>query len=166
MMQNLFEDVHPKINDEIKTPADLVMPAIAKYIPDNLTIWECASMKDGSPIYDWLHARGFNVIQTTKDDVNFLTDVPSFNYDIIITNPPFSLKNNFLRRAFNLGKQFAFLLPITAIGSQSRYKMFTENQISVIMLGGRVDFTGKGNPWFEVAWFTNFNTIPKRSLIY
>jgi len=43
--------------------------------------------------------------------MNFLTEELYENYDAIITNPPFSLKEQFYKRCIELGKPFALLIP-------------------------------------------------------
>lgn len=70
---------------------------------------------------------GYSVIPThIKYGNDFLKFEPT-DYDIIITNPPYSLKNKFLERAFSLKKPFLFLLPITTLEGLNRGKMFREN---------------------------------------
>jgi len=71
---------------------------------------------------------------------------------VIVTNPPYSKKAQFLRRANELGMPFAFLLPVTALGSRKCQRELEDAQI--IFLARRVDFTGKGRPWFPVCWVT------------
>ena len=87
-------------------------------------------------------------------------------YDCIITNPPYSLKNEFLRRAYEIGKPFAFLLPLTTLETRKRFEMFKRYGISVIIIPERVDFTGKGNPWFAVSWFVKLPTIKPNRLVF
>lgn len=74
-------------------------------------------------------------------------------YDGIVTNPPYSKKDEFLRHCYDLGKPFALLLPVAASQGQKRGKWFKELGISMLVYNRRVDFTGKGAPPFGVAWF-------------
>ncbi len=81
-------------------------------------------------------------------------------FDCIVTNPPFSLKAQFLKRCYDLGKPFALLMPLTALGGDKRIKMYREKGLQVLVLPKRVDFefpdgTSKGSPWFHCAWFTH-----------
>jgi tRNA1(Val) A37 N6-methylase TrmN6 len=60
------------------------------YIKYN-NVWECAGTEK-SEIYKVLTNNGFNVITShVKDNKSFFDYEPD-NYDIIITNPPYSLK--------------------------------------------------------------------------
>ena len=53
----------------------------------------------------------------------FLTCAPP-PFNCIITNPPFSIKEKFLARCYQLGKPFALLMPITTFDSRERRKLF------------------------------------------
>lgn len=101
------------LNDEIYTPEIALIPLL-KYLPKNITIWECTDFGE-SNITKVLKDHGYNVISTHKKDFNFLTDKPSFEFDMIITNPPYSLKDDFIEKCYSYNKPFALLLPITAL---------------------------------------------------
>lgn len=74
-------------------------------------------------------------------------------YDGIITNPPYSKKDQFIEHCYSLEKPFALLLPVAAFQGQKRGRMFSEYGISALVLNRRLDFTGKKAPTFGVAWF-------------
>lgn len=91
--------------------------------------------------------------------VDFLTWVPEGErVDCIITNPPFSLKDEFLARCYELGKPFALLLPITALEGIKRQALYRRHGVEVIILPRRLNFetpSGEGGgAWFPAAWFT------------
>ena len=101
------------LNDEFYTPDYAVLPLL-KYLPNNLVIWECTDFGE-SEISRILRENGYKVISTHKKDFDFLTDTPEFDFDMIITNPPYSLKDQFIERCYQYNKPFALLLPITAL---------------------------------------------------
>ena len=138
--------------DFIKTPKYAVLPLL-KYLPkEKLTIWECADAGD-SKITDTLKENGYNVINTDiLTGFDFLKDTPDFNFDIIITNPPYSLKDEWLYKCYEYNKPFALLLPLTALEGITRGNMYRQNTISLIVLDRRVSFTGDSS-WFAVGWF-------------
>lgn len=143
-------------NDEYYTPSEAVV-MILPFIPEHVrTIWECTAIKE-SQIVKVLRSQGYEVITSHIDDgEDFLTYEPAENYDIIITNPPYSLKDKFLQRAFSLEKPFMFLLPITTLEGLKRGKMFRENQIQLLIPDRRFSFTAKKNgAWFQTSWFTH-----------
>jgi len=47
---------------------------------------------------------------------NFLADVPDFHFDLIVENPPFSLKRKFYEKCRSYKVPFALLLPIDLCG--------------------------------------------------
>lgn len=142
------------------TPDDFQTPPIAlnplfPYLKKHWTIWECASGKGN--LSKALKAKGYKVISTDiKKGKDFLTYAPK-QFDCIVTNPPFSLKQEFLERAYQLNKPFCFLLPLTTLETKKRQQLFKENGTEIILLDKRVNFetpTGKDNSsWFATAWF-------------
>ena len=99
--------------DLFQTPnyaTDLLIP----FIPENIkTIWECA-YGDGK-ISNRL-AKHYDILETDirggfGHKLNFITDVMSFPFDCIITNPPFSLKRKFYEKCLSYKVPFALLIP-------------------------------------------------------
>jgi len=145
--------------DNIYTPARAIDPLL-KYIPVGMTIWECADLGT-SVISQAFRDRGDSVISTdVETGFDFLKQKPDFHFDTIVTNPPYSKKDKFIRRCYEYNRPFALLLPLTALEGRARGKMFGENGISLIVLNQRIDFTGKGAPWFAVGWFCYRMHIP------
>lgn len=103
----------------------------------------------------------FDVIGTDiLTGTDFLTCQPPSKYDLIITNPPFSLKDQFLKRCYDLEVPFALLLPVQSISGIKRSKMFKDRGMQVLVLPKRVDFeysdgTYKGKPWFSCCWLVH-----------
>jgi hypothetical protein len=141
--------------DELYTPdeaVEMIIPFIPKYVK---TIWECTAIKE-SRIVKVLRDNGYTVITThIKDGLDFFTYEPD-HYDMIITNPPYSIKDKFLKRAFDLKKPFMFLLPLTTLEGLNRGKMFIENKIQLLIPSKRFNFKPekKSGAWFQTSWFT------------
>ena len=151
-----------KTFDELFTPNYAITP-ILKYIPrDVKTIW-CPCDKEDSKIVRLLSNNGYNVLYSHIDQGDdFLTESPSGPYDMIITNPPFSIKDKIIKRCYDLGKPFALLLPLTALEGERRNKLFTENGIGVVVLDKRVDYNGKGACWYNTSWFIHHPLLDGR----
>ena len=154
-MHPLLQALNLRGSDLIQTPPEAIRPLLV-YIPKDWVIWECAS-GDGNLVKE-MRTQGYDAFGTDiLTGTDFLVDrADPGAYDCIITNPPFSRKDAFLRRCYEIGKPFALLLPLTALGSQKRQKLFREHGIQIIMLGKRVHFdtgSGKKSCWFESAWF-------------
>jgi hypothetical protein len=142
-------------SDAFQTPPEALEPLLT-YLRTDWTIWECACGKGN--LVQGLRQAGRTVIATDKNEgKDFLTWQPPDDWHCIVTNPPFSLKNEFLARAYDLGKPFAFLLPFTALESSPRQSLFRRNGIQVMLLDKRIQFETPtqvtSHPWFPVAWF-------------
>ena len=136
--------------DDIYTPSYAIKPLL-KYIPKGITIWECCDFGK-SEISRLLKEHECKVISSDKDD-NFFLYLPD-NFDMIITNPPYSLKDEFLERCYKLGKPFCLLLPVTALEGKRRGKLFRENGIELLVFDKRINFIDqKKNCWFNTSWF-------------
>ena len=149
-----------KKNDELYTP-DYAIEPLLKYLPKDKIIWECTDF-GSSNITKLLKQHDYKVISTHKDNFDFLTDIPNFDFDIIITNPPYSLKNEFLKKCYEYDKPFCLLLPLTSLEGIERGKMFREKGIDVLVLDRRCDFIdNKKSNWFNTSWFC-YKVLPKQ----
>lgn len=145
-------------SNHFQTP-DWAVDILARYIikMGRPQIWECA--EGSGNIVNRLKHHKFDVIGTDiMHGFDFLSPLmPPPDFDVIITNPPYSIKDKWLQRCFDIGKPFALLMPITALGEQERFKMYKKYGIQLIMLPQRVDFetpSGEGSgAWFYCAWF-------------
>ena len=119
-----------KASDEVFTPEYAVRPLL-KYIAlytqkhnfnqnNPLTIW-CPFDKEFSYYVKTLSTLPYVKIIYTHidDDKNFFYYEPD-NYDIIISNPAFSQKDDVLKRLYELNKPYAMLLPIPSLPGQAR----------------------------------------------
>lgn len=129
-------------------------------------IWEPASGRNH--IVNALNSWGWDCKGTDiQQGYDFLTMEPlNFLYQAIITNPPFSIKDLFLKRCYDLEVPFALLLPLTALSGKARIELYKEHGMQLLMLPKRIDFEYedggyKGKPWFSCAWFTNGFELPK-----
>ena len=85
----------------------------------------------------------------------------------ICTNPPFSLKNEFLERCIEIGLPFALLMPLPALEGRIRGSLLSKiKDLSLIIPDRRVAFIGADkSPNFSSAWFcSGFNL--DRQLIF
>ena len=150
-------------SDDFQTPPQALNPLIP-YLDPYFAIWECAKGK--GYIQDRLMDLGFDTFGTDiKDGKDFLTYTPDREYDCIITNPPFSLKNEFIERCYELGKPFALLLPLAALETQRRQKQWKKG-LQLILINKRINFEtpnnkDKSGSWFATAWFTHGLDLPK-----
>ncbi len=151
-----------KGSDRFHTPAHALTPLLPHLQPG----WRvCEPSCGAGTLAAAIRAAGFAVTVAVDADqgFDFVTDdlfAPSMPaFDAILTNPPYSIKDAYLERCYEIGKPFALLLPITALGGSRRQRMYAEHGVEIILLGGRINFltpSGKGSgSWFECAWFTH-----------
>ena len=109
-----------KESDEYYTPAYAVEPLL-KYLPKDKIIW-CSFDKEESQFVKVFSAAGYKVIHSHidegKDFFSYESDEP---YDYIISNPPFSCKDEVLKRLYELNKPYAMLLPLPTLQGQKRF---------------------------------------------
>ena len=149
-------------NDELYTPEYAIFPLL-KYLPKNIKIWECTDYGE-SNITKVLKENGYQVITTHKYNFDFLIDKPDFEFDMIITNPPYSLKDEFLKKCYEYNKPFALLLPLTSLEGINRGKMYRENGIELLVFDRRCNFiydNAKKSNWFNTSWFC-WNLLPQQ----
>ena len=97
-------------NDECYTPR-YVVEAIIPFIPKHVkTVW-CPFDKPHSFFVQVLQEHGYNVLHSHIDDGKYYyTYEPQTDYDIIISNPPFTNKKEIFTRALELDKPFMLLM--------------------------------------------------------
>ena len=129
-------------HQEMYTPYYAVEP-IVKYIPKHYKIW-CPFDEKWSAFYQTFKNLGYDVIRShISEGKNFFTYEPE-EYDIIISNPPFSIKDEILERLYELGKPFAVLLPLNSLQGKSRYKFFSQG-IQILTFDQRIGFHNQSN---------------------
>ena len=152
MKQAMINYIKNKKNDELYTLKEAIEP-ILKYLDKDKTYWECTDFGD-SNIRKVLVENGYKVIATRKDEFDFLKDDPLFKFDAIITNPPYSIKDKFIKRCYQLNKPFLLLLPITALEGKERNELYKTYGLELIILNKKINFMkDKKNVWFNTSWF-------------
>ena len=164
MKKAMIDYMKNEKNDELYTPEYAITPLL-KYLPHNITIWECTDY-GSSNITKVLNERGYNVIHTKKEEFDFLKDDPNFEFDMIITNPPYSLKNEFIRKCYEYGTPFCLLLPITSLEGIERGKLYRKYGLEVLVFDRRCNFiydNSKKSNWFNTSWFC-WKVLPQQLL--
>ena len=87
-----------------------------------MVVW-CPFDTEDSEYVKCIQANGNKVIFSHIDNgENFFSFEPKERYDVIISNPPFSLKDDILKRLDELNKPFAILLPLPTLQGQKRFE--------------------------------------------
>ena len=120
-----------KASDEYYTPREAVLPII-KFIDrgnkPQYTVW-CPFDTAESEYVKCIQEAGHKVIFSHIDNgQNFFEYEPSEYYDYIISNPPFSIKDDILKRLTELSKPYAILLPLPTLQGQKRFEYLKDTQ--------------------------------------
>ena len=144
--------------DECYTPPDAVLPLL-QYLDRGKT-WYEASSGISKSIVTTMTDNGFRCDES-DGDFFLQSDVR----DGIVTNPPYSQKDKWISRCYDLGKPWALLLPVSAFQGQKRGEMFSKHGVDVLVLNKRPNFTGGSGAHFGVAWFT-WGILPERLIFH
>lgn len=128
--------------DEVYTPFYAVEP-LCEFLPKDKIIW-CPFDEKWSAFYQYFTENDYKVVRSSLNDGKDFFSYEPENWDILVSNPPFSKKNDVLKRACSFNKPFALLLPVNSIQGKQRYHIF-DNQIQMLVFDARVDFHTKNN---------------------
>ena len=164
-MRKQYKNMKNNASDEFQTP-EIAIRCLLPYLPKYWVIWECAW--GGGSLAGHLLNSGYEVIGFEFMDFFSETYYPE-NYDAIVTNPPYTLKDEFLAHCYELGKPFALLMPLSALEGKRRGALYREHGIQLIIPNKRITFitpTGKSketgsSAWYQTAWFTRGLHLPK-----
>lgn len=128
-------------NDEFFTPEYAVEP-ILEFIPKTAVIW-CPFDTEESWFVKMFRERGNEVICTHKNSNQDFFEYAPFakDFDYIVSNPPYSLKNEVFERLFKIGKPFAMLVGVVGLfESKKRFEMFKNNQFEILYMNKRIAY--------------------------
>ena len=126
-----------KASDEVYTPSFAVEPII-KHIPKNIKkIW-CPFDDSESEYVKILKREGYEVINSHIDEGKNFFEYEPEEYDCIISNPPFSIKDDILKRLDELNKPYAILLPLPTLQGQKRFNSLKNCQ--ALIFDKRINF--------------------------
>lgn len=95
---------------------------------------------------------------------DFLNWKPKIKYSTIITNPPYSLAQEFVEKSLKIADEVIMLLRLAFLESKKRYEFWQQNPVNYLyILSQRPSFTGKGTDATAYAWFVwNKNTLKQK----
>ena len=132
-----------KPQDEWMTPEYAVKPLLPYLKPKSNIL--CPFDKEDSAFVKVLRKAGHYVKRRHISEGNsFFTLAGIFvhyGYDYIISNPPYSLKDEVFERLFYLGKPFAMLMGATAgLFEGKRFNLFKDKELEIMWLKPRVAY--------------------------
>lgn len=158
-MSNIFWN--GSVQDEYFTPdyaVDLIIPYLKKKGFKNIL---CPFDTQKSNFVIRLVEEGFNVLTNEGYDFFKLPTFYFWNIDAIVSNPPFSKKNEILEKLFKLNIPFALLLNLSGtLETKKRGTMWREYGIDLLIPDGRISYWNdkikeeQGSPTFTSAYFS------------
>jgi hypothetical protein len=140
-MRNVFDN--ELITDEWYTPLDIVIKA-----------YELLNVRYKSTImcpYDTAESQFVQWGQKTNNSVIYgITDYldTDYQYDYVLTNPPFSIKDQVIERVLKSGKPGALILPLDSLGGVKRHALWKQYGYPSIYVPAKrmrfIDGTGQG----------------------
>ncbi len=153
-------------NDECYTPSYAVSP-ILEFIPKDKIIW-CPFDKKESQFVKQISCINEVVYSHIDNGEDFFEYEPE-NWDIIISNPPFTKKRRYFERALSFNKPFALIMSNTWLNDAAPKQLFKDKDLQLLMFDKRMKFIspdGRDNSkiTFSSSYFC-YDFLPKQIIM-
>lgn len=153
-------------NDECYTPKYGVVP-ILEYIPEGKVVW-CPFDTLESEFVKQISLKNKVVYSHIKEGQDFFTYEPE-EWDVIVSNPPFTNKRKFFERALSFNKPFALIMTNTWLNDSAPKQLFKEKDLQLLMFDKRMKFVspdGRDNSkiTFSSSYYC-WNFLPKQIIM-
>ena len=150
-------------NDECYTPYYAVKP-ILKYIPKDAIVW-CPFDTDKSEFVK-------QISNTNKVEYSHINNGQDFfeyepdDWNIMLSNPPFTNKRKYFERALSFNKPFALIMTNTWLNDSAPKQLFMDKDLQLLMFDKRMKFIspdGRNNDkiTFSSSYYC-WNMLPKQ----
>ena len=153
-------------NDECYTPHYAVTP-ILKYIPKDAIVW-CPFDTHESEFVKQISQQNEVVYSHIDTNQDFFTYEPD-DWDVMISNPPFTNKRKYFERALTFNKPFALIMTNTWLNDSAPKKIFKDKDLQLLMFDKRMKFIspdGRNNDkiTFSSSYYC-WNLLPKQIIM-
>ena len=139
-MRNVFDT--EKITDEWYTPIEVVEKAYQLLNVKYKSLVLCPFDTEKSNFVLWGQSLNNSVQYGIKD---YLEN--NYHYDYLLTNPPFSIKDQVIEKVLKQGKPAALVLPLDTLGGVKRHKLWKQFGYPSVYIPSRrirfIDGTGQ-----------------------
>lgn len=154
-------------NDECLTPNYGVEP-ILKYIPPQSIVW-CPFDTSESEFVIQISKQNPVVHTHISLGQDFLTFTPNFDWDVIISNPPFTNKRKFFEKSLSFNKPFALIMSNTWLNDSAPKQLFKDKDLQLLMFDKRMKFNNiDGRPNDKITFSSSYycwNFLPKQIIM-
>lgn len=145
-------------NDECYTPAYGVQP-ILEYIPPRKIIW-CPFDTKESWFVKLISKQNPVVHSHICEKKDFYSYEPE-QWDILISNPPFTNKRLIFERALGFHKPFALLMTNTWLNDAAPKQLFKDRDLQLLMFDKRIVFDNRNKITFSSSYYC-WDFLPKQ----
>tara|TARA_R100001082_G_scaffold93332_1_gene60124 strand:- start:68 stop:637 length:570 start_codon:yes stop_codon:yes gene_type:complete len=155
-------------NDECYTPSYAVTP-ILEYIPKDKVIW-CPFDTEESEFVKQISQTNKVIHSHIHEGKNFFNYQPS-DWDIMLSNPPFTNKRKIFERALLLNKPFALIMTNTWLNDSAPKQLFMDmnKDLQLLMFDKRMEFIDPNGEVNNKITFSSsyycWNFLPKQIII-
>lgn len=154
-------------NDECMTPSYGVEP-ILKYIPQNAIVW-CPFDKENSEFVKQISKKNKVVFSHIDEGEDFFIYEPE-EWDVIVSNPPFTNKRKVFERALSFNKPFALMMTNLWFNDAAPKQLFKDKDLQLLMFDKRIIFNKEDGTLmgkiinFSSSYFC-WNFLPKQIIM-
>ena len=134
---------HPNKTDEWYTPLDVVKLCYDLIGVEYKSTVLCPFDTKQSKFVEWGQLTNNNVVYGMTDYLE-----RHYDHDYMVTNPPFSIKDQVIEKVMKEGKPTALVLPLDSLGGLRRHKLWAQYGYPSVYIPARrmnfVDGTGLG----------------------
>ena len=150
-------------NDECYTPDYGVKP-ILKYIPKDAIVW-CPFDTEESEFVKQIDKTNLVIYSHISMGKDFF-DYEPVEWDIIISNPPFTNKRKYFERSLSFNKPLALIMTNTWLNDSAPKQLFKDKDLQLLMFDKRMKFIspdGRDNDkiTFSSSYYC-YNILPKQ----
>ncbi len=153
-------------NDEAYTPVYGVTP-ILKYIPKDAIVW-CPFDTEESNFVKLISKQNIVTFSHISTGEDFFTYEPK-QWDVIVSNPPFTNKRKFFERALSFNKPFALIMTNAWLNDSAPKKLFEHKDLQLLMFDRRMIFDNPdGRPNNKITFSSSYycwNFLPKQIIM-
>lgn len=137
------------------------------YSKGNNVIW-CPFDTEGSEYVKTLKGNGYNVVYSHINNGKDFYKYEPDNWDILVSNPPFTGKRKIVERALSFNKPFALLLPLTWLNDSASKQLFKDKDLQLLMFDKRIKFINNGKIENKITFSSAYycwNLLPKQIIM-
>jgi hypothetical protein len=150
-------------NDECYTPIYGVTPLL-EFLPTDKIYWLPFDRND-SNFCKVLANNGYNFINTHIDYGQNYYEYEPKEWDIMISNPPYTNKRKIFERAIMFNKPFGLLMSNTWLNDSAPKQLFAEVDLQLLMFDKRIKYVNNGVEENKITFSSSYycrDLLPKQ----